>query len=65
MLIMGVRRKESVMSDEREKVDTDGVEAVADKVDDEDFEGHKMEIDAVDVDAPDVGKVDTDQVDVD
>ncbi len=53
------------MSDEREKVDTDDAEAVADKVADEDFEGHKMEIDAVDVDAPDVGKVDTDQVDVD
>lgn len=65
MLIMSIRRKESMMSDEREKVDTDDAEAVADKVADEDFEGHKMEIDAVDVDAPDVGKVDTDQVDVD
>jgi hypothetical protein len=54
------------MSDEREKVDVEGAtEGVADKVDDEDFEGHKLEVEAVDVDSPDVEKVDADTVDVD
>lgn len=52
------------MSDEREKIEVEGAEDVAEKVDVEDFEGHKLDVGAVDVGAVDVGAVDVGAVDV-
>ena len=51
------------MSDEREKIEVEGAEDEPSRVDDEDFEGHRMDVGAwtsvrVDVGAVDVGAVD-------
>jgi hypothetical protein len=57
------------MSDEREKIEVEDAERVADKLDD-DFEGHRMDVGRlddegqVDVGRVDVGRVDEGQVDV-
>jgi hypothetical protein len=48
------------MSDERERVDT----GEAEKVEDADFEGHRMDVGRVDEGQVDVGKLDDGQVDV-
>ena len=48
------------MSDERERVDTGETE----KVEDADFEGHRMDVGRVDEGQVDVGRVDEGQVDV-
>ena len=48
------------MSDERERVDTGETE----KVEDADFEGHRMDLGRVDEGQVDVGKLDDDQIDV-
>jgi hypothetical protein len=48
------------MSDERERVDTGETE----KVEDADFEGHRMDVGRVDEGQVDVGKLDDGQVDV-
>ncbi len=51
------------MSDERERVDVGEAED-AEKVEDADFEGHRMDVGRVDEGQVDVGRVDTGQVDV-
>jgi hypothetical protein len=48
------------MSDERERVETGETE----KVEDADFEGHRMDLGRVDEGQVDVGKLDEGQVDV-
>ena len=48
------------MSDERERVETGETE----KVEDADFEGHRMDLGRVDEGQVDVGKLDDGQVDV-
>jgi hypothetical protein len=48
------------MSDERERVDTGETE----KVEDADFEGHRMDVGRVDEGQVDVGKLDDGKVDV-
>ena len=48
------------MSDERERVETGETE----KVEDADFEGHRMDLGRVDEGQVDVGRVDEGQVDV-
>ena len=69
MLIPGIRRKEHTVSDEREKVESE-------KVDDDDFEGHRWgdpgrvddegDVGRYDDDGKvEPGRVDSDQVDVD
>jgi hypothetical protein len=53
------------MSDEREKIEVEDAERVADRVDDEDFEGHRMDVGRLDDEGQvDVGRVDDGQVDV-
>ena len=48
------------MSDERERVDTGETE----KVEDADFEGHRLDVDRLDDDKVDVGRMDDGKVDV-
>jgi hypothetical protein len=49
------------MSDEREKLDTTDPEQVSE---DDDFEGHSLQIEAADLGAADLGSVDVGSVDV-
>ena len=51
------------MSDEREKLEIED-EQVAEKVEDADFEGHQLQVEAADLGAADVGSVDVGSVDV-
>ena len=51
------------MSDEREKVEIED-EQVADKVEDADFEGHQLQVEAADLGAADVGSADVGSADV-
>ena len=48
------------MSDERERVDV----GEAEKVEDADFEGHRLDVDRMDDDKVDVGRMDDGKVDV-
>jgi hypothetical protein len=52
------------MSDEREKLDVGSPEDGAEKVEDADFEGHRLDVGRVDEGQVDVGRVDSGQVDV-
>lgn len=51
------------MSDEREKLEIED-EQVADKVEDADFEGHQLQVEAADLGASDVGSADVGSADV-
>jgi hypothetical protein len=51
------------MSDEREKLEIED-EQVADKVEDADFEGHQLQVEAADLGAADVGSADVGSADV-
>jgi hypothetical protein len=51
------------MSDEREKLELED-EQVADKVEDADFEGHQLQVEAADLGAADVGSADVGSADV-
>jgi hypothetical protein len=51
------------MSDEREKMEIED-EQVPEKVEDADFEGHQLQVEAADLGAADVGSVDVGSVDV-
>ena len=46
------------MSDEREKIEVADAEDVAAKLDEDDFEGHRMDLERVDEGTVDVGRVD-------